>query len=566
MALSIELVEDPRRLAELTDAWTELARQSGEGALLRGPAWIQPWFQRFGAALEATLHVVVGWDGAHLVGLAPLYTRYARLGPGVRTREVRLLGDAGPRPPALDLLAVAGFEERFAHLLAHHFGAEGARPWDVIDLAPLRDPSRARAHLAEKLDVSGRKVDTQDAGSTLVVTLAGAAVGHDSLPPADPDARVVEATAVEKGLVALRRLSRVEWADRDEPSPFADLESTRFLADVLGALGPRGQARLARLDDAHGEALAAMIIVDDAPRAVCVGLAVDPEARAAGTRLLSAEARAAAERGLRALDVVVGAADLDPPPLPVSHRRSLRLRAFNATAAGTVARTYSSLRRRAEAAREAPGAAAAGARAAWAKIREAAGAVATYERLHLYRGQLWTRGVVPPSGLSVDELDEAAFDALPPAERQAILERLELDEAYCREKWRRGDLVVIARLAGRPAGIAWCARSAVFVAEIGREVRPGPLECYIHDVYVAADARGRNVAPAMLEDLARRLRQRDVYRAWALIEPANVASTRAFEKAAYASVADVIYARMSVVDKLVLRPPDPEARRLLGLS
>ena len=60
-------------------------------------------------------------------------------------------------------------------------------------------------------------------------------------------------------------------------------------------------------------------------------------------------------------------------------------------------------------------------------------------------------------------------------------------------------------------------------------------------------------------------RQRDVYRAWALIEPSNVASTRAFEKAAYVAVADVIHAKMAVVDKLVIRPPDPEAKRLLGI-
>src|SRR5262249_39797517 len=159
-----------------------------------------------------------------------------------------------------------------------------------------------------------------------------------------------------------------------------------------------------------------------------------------------------------------------------------------------LARTYASIRRRAEAARDAPGAAAAGARAAWTKIREAAASVASYERLHLYRGQLWTRGVVPPDGLTVDEMTAGDLDAMPAAERQAFLQRLELDEVYCREKWRRGDLVVVARLYGRPAGISWCARSAVPVAEIGREVRPGHAECYIHDVFVAPDARGRNVA------------------------------------------------------------------------
>jgi ribosomal protein S18 acetylase RimI-like enzyme len=294
-----------------------------------------------------------------------------------------------------------------------------------------------------------------------------------------------------------------------------------------------------------------------------VALALDPEVSGAA-RLLAEEARAAGDRGLRALDVVMGASEFEPPPLPVSPRRAIRLRAFNNTAAGTVARTYTLVKRRADVYRG-TSVTAASARAAWTKIREAAANVAAYERLHLYRGQLWTRGVEAPSGLEVDEFSQADFDALAPQDRAELVERLDLDETYCREKWRRGDLVVLARLQGRPAGIGWCARSAVYVPEIGREVRPGVGECYIHDVFVAPSARGRNVAPAMLEDLAKRLRARDVYRAWALIEPQNVASTRAFEKATYIPVADVIYARLATADKLVLRPPDPEGKKVLGI-
>ncbi len=375
-----------------------------------------------------------------------------------------------------------------------------------------------------------------------------------------------ERVAVESCLSALRGLSRLDWAARDEASPLADAESTRMLLEVTLAEGERGRARLTRIDGEHGQPAAVALVIDDAPRAVCIALASDPEQHGLAKRLLEEAAHAAAKRGLTALDVVMGAADFDAPGLPSTRRRSLRLRAFNSSTAGTLARTYASFRRHAGAAREAPGAAAAGARAAWTKIREAAAQVASYQRLHLYRGQLWTRGVQPPEGMVCSELTSAGFDALSAHERGALIERLELEESYCREKWRRGDLTVVAYLGGRPAGIAWCARNAVMVAEIGRDVRPGPSECYIHDVFVASDARGRNVAPALLEDLARRLRERDVYRAWALIEPSNVASTRAFEKAAYVAVADVIHARMAVVDKLVIRPPDPEAKRLLGLA
>ncbi len=568
VALALEVIDDPARLSELAPDWEALTQATGEGGLLRGPAWSILWFQHYGPALEARPHVMVGRVDGRVVAIAPFYQRVVRIGPGVKATEIRLLGDAGPRPPALDLIVLAGHEEAFATAVADSFTSAQALPWDVLDFAPLRDPSRARAYLAERLDATGRKVDSQEAGMTITVTLVSAALSPDSLPPPDPHAGVYasDSPSLAKGLTALRRLSRLEWTSRDEASPYADSVGTRMLDALLKLHGPSGKLRLARFEDKHGEVTAAALILDDGPRAVCVAFAVDPEHVADGTRLLTAEARAAAERGLRALDIVTGAAELEPPPLPVTLRRSLRLRAFNTTAAGALARTYSRFRKRADAAKEAPGAAAAGARAAWTRIRDAATTVAGYERLHLYRGELWTRNIGSPDGLKVQELGQESFDALSELERAQVIERLELDEGYCREKWRRGDVAVLAMLGGRPAGIAWCARSAVMVPEIGREVRPGTSECYIHDVFVSPDARGKNVAPAMLEDLARRLRQRDVYRAWALIHPANVASTRAFEKAAYASIGDVIHARVGPVDKLVLRPPDPEGKKLLGIS
>jgi GNAT superfamily N-acetyltransferase len=568
VALALEVIDDPARLSDLAPDWEALVQATGEGTLLRGLAWTNLWLTLYGPALDARLHVIVGRDDGKVVGIAPFYERSVRIGPGVKAKEIRLLGDAGPRPPALDLLVKPGFEEAFATAVGEHFTAASAPAWDVIDFAPLRDPSRARAYLAERLDATGRKVDSQEASMTIAVTLASAALAPDSLPPPDPHAGVYasDGPSLAKGLTALRRLSRLEWTSRDESSPYADPVGTRMLDALIKQHGASGKLRLARFEDKHGEVTAAALLLDDGARAICVALAVDPEHAADGTKLMTAEARAAAERGLRALDIITGAVELEPPPLPATLRRSLRLRAFNTTAAGALARTYSRFRKRADAAKEAPGAAAAGARAAWTRIRDAAATVAGYERLHLYRGELWTRNIGSPDGLKVGEIGQEAFDAQPEAERHQLIERLELDEGYCREKWRRGDLAVLAVLGGRPAGIAWCARAAVMVPEIAREVRPGTSECYIHDVFVAPDARGKNVAPAMLEDLARRLRQRDVYRAWALIHPANVASTRAFEKAAYASVGDVIHARVGPVDKLVLRPPDPEGKKLLGIS
>src|SRR5215813_6704014 len=177
MALSTEIVQDPSRLGSLREAWSALARAGGDGALFRGPDWILPWLASFGPALEASLWTIALHDDGKLVGLAPFYQRTARM-VGMKSREVRLLGDAGPRPPALDLLVAPGYEEGFAEALVAKLSED--KSWDVVDLAPLRDPSRARAFVAEKLDTSGRKVDCQEAGTTVAVALAAASVDADA--------------------------------------------------------------------------------------------------------------------------------------------------------------------------------------------------------------------------------------------------------------------------------------------------------------------------------------------------------------------------------------------------
>ena len=141
-------------------------------------------------------------------------------------------------------------------------------------------------------------------------------------------------------------------------------------------------------------------------------------------------------------------------------------------------------------------------------VQRAVARVATYSTLHLYRGELFTRNV-----RETGEPRRCACARAPRSRRcrrpsaSATSARLDLQEAYCRQKWDRGDTVVLATSRGQPAGIVWCARTPVYVPDIGREVRPGAGECYIHDVYVHPDERGRQVAPAMLDFLARELRR-----------------------------------------------------------
>ena len=569
MTAELTVITELADLLALREPWKELAQVGGRGMLFRGPEWLIPWWHAYHQVLHAQLFVVVGHTDGELVSLAPFYTRVARGTPGVKVREIRLLGDAGPRPPSLDLLAAPGHEERAGIALARFLSSTNA-DWDVVELEPLRDPSAMRAAMVSWMANAGHQVQSKQAAGgarRIALTVAGIDIEKETAPDQLMSAYVDDASALRKGLSALKRLSRLEWADREEASPLADREAAQLFEEVTLQQGKDHRSRLARLDDSTGEAIAVALVVDDDDRAVVLAMAVDPRhlGRKAAQRLLAAEARAAANRGRVALDVVKGAVEYEFPPFPVTQSRALGLRVYGNSKTAAVARTYGAVRKRVEAARDAPGAAAASARAAWAKIRTAAASMASYERLHLYRGELWTQGIEPPDGLELSLCTEADFDALAPRERTETIECLDLDEAYCREKWRRGDLVILARLFQRPAGITWCARESVPVPQLDRTLLLDRSEAYIHDVYVAPQARGRKVAPSMLEFVALELRQRDIYRSWALIGADNVASVRAFEKAAYAAVADVIYAHLGNVDRLIVRPPDPAARKLLGL-
>ncbi len=565
MGIRLELIEEAEILHSLAERWQALADDAEISPLFRGPRWLLAWWRAYQRQLGAELYSLAIFEEERLVGLAPFYRRPGKRSAARKVDEIRLMGDAGPRPPALGLLAEPGYEEQVGHAIADHL-AKHADDWDVVDLQPLEDPSQTRAYMVNRLVTHGRPMDSSSAGSSLRIEVQAPGVpGESQGVDGRASAYVGDAEKLRKGLAALRRLSRLEWACRDEASPYTDRQATHLLEDVALPLGQEGKVRLARFDDQDGEAVAAALVVDDGARAVVLALAIDPESPESVPRLLAAEAQAARSRGCISLDVCAGSSDYEAPKMPSTDRRSVHLCVYGSSKAATIARTYGKVRRRMHAARDAPGAAAAGARAAWSRIRTAASNVAGVDRLHLYRGELWTRGVPSTPGLIMQMFTEADYDAFDKAEREQFLEGLECDEHDIRNTWAGGDIAVLARLNDRPAGIVWCACQRVMVPEVDRFLEIGPGEAYIHDLFVAPQARGRSLAPSILEFLATELRTRDIYKSWALIGSNNIASVRAFEKAAYAAVADIVHAHIAGVDKLVVRPPDVEAKKLLGM-
>jgi ribosomal protein S18 acetylase RimI-like enzyme len=555
--------------------WDELAR-AAEAGLFLSHRWLTAWWRAFHGVDELWVVIVEDESGV-LVGGWPLHLRAPRSG-ALRVAELRVIGDLGGADRSI--LCQPGREAEVTQVLARTLYA--TRGWDVLD-APTTSRALGDAMVRAIVAVDGR-CDRSTVTGRLYLDLPPAS-GWDELARAHRPPRVVAGAVyapaeidVLDGLEQLLRLLRKEWAAREAASPAADPQAVTFLTEMVPELHARGLLRLGLVGLDGAGAIAADLVVHDGERAIQMLRGADPEHVPAGVseQLTFASIEAALRHGARKFEF----ADEDVPWK--SGRGAIdRLRIWNGTTAGRLHRGVTAITGAMKAME--PGARVlspnrqrppSGAWRAFDKLRtatpdvvqRAVARVATYSTLHLYRGELFTRNVREAGELSLSLLSRAQFEAMPEREREEFVTRLDLQEAYCRQKWDRGDTVVLAVASGRPAGILWCARTPVYVPDIGREVRPGVGECYIHDVYVHPDERGRQVAPAMLDFLARELRGRDVYRAWALIERTNVASTRAFEKAAYASVADVVYARMGLASRLIVRPPDLEARAFLGLT
>jgi ribosomal protein S18 acetylase RimI-like enzyme/CelD/BcsL family acetyltransferase involved in cellulose biosynthesis len=564
IGMRCEILHDAEAFRALGPAWDALCASTDAGLFL-SHRWLSAWWRAYRGVDE--LWVLVLRDGEELVAAWPLHLRAPRSGP-IKIAELRLLGDLGGAQRSL--LCRPGDLEPAVGELFDTLGAE--RGWDVLEV-PVTGQRVADA-IEKALAQRGVKSDRAELPGRAYADLP--AITHwDEFLHGRPPSRTLAGALYEaapaaalasRALDELLRLLRKEWAAREAASPASDPQAVQFLHEVVPDLVGRGLARVGLLRLEGAGVIAADLVVRDRDRHVQLLRGADPEHLQAGAvdQLTLASLKAAVEAGARRFEFAP--ADEDTP-LKTAIGRVTRVRAWNTTAVGRLHRGVTSLKGAVKASTASDALKALDRLRAGAPdvVQRAMARVASYATLHLYRGELFTRDVREPDDLTIRLFGRADFDALSEAARDEFATRLDLQAGYCRQKWERGDTVVLAEVSGRPAGIVWCARTAVYVPDIGREVRPGAGECYIHDVYVHPDQRGRQVAPAMLDFLARELRARDVYRAWALIERSNTASTRAFEKAAYASVADVVYARMGLASRLIVRPPDPEARAFLGL-
>ncbi|HPH68992.1 MAG TPA: hypothetical protein PLF40_24730 [Kofleriaceae bacterium] len=246
MSLQLTVLREFAAVQAISQQWDALVAATADigvraGGLFRGPGWLVPWWHAYHETLRAEPYVWVARADGQLVGMLPLYRRTAKFGL-VDITEVRMMGDAGPRPPALDIIAAAGWEQQVGAAFARALIDDGAN-WDLLQLEPLAEPSNARANLVSRLASAGYSVESSEsAGGAHRIALA--------LAPSDStDGSGVVTTFGEdldklrKGMSSLRRLSRLEWAERDEHSPLADAEAAALLEEVTLGWGRESRVR-----------------------------------------------------------------------------------------------------------------------------------------------------------------------------------------------------------------------------------------------------------------------------------------------------------------------------------
>ncbi len=571
--MAATILENQADWQALQPSWDALWARTQAPLSLRW-LWLDAYHQAFSA--HEKLQIVVDRREGELHLGWPLYLATPHLRGSLRLGlgELRLIGDVGGVQRSL--LVMPGDEERAAESLVECLGKHSG--WHLVE-APIMSRRMVEA-LERAATRHGGLVERAELYGRPYVELPRQS-RPDYLDANWPPGRAGLSVSRVEGAEAQRALVELVRQKGSEGATVLVTELERFLGRVQPTLEREGTGWIRVVKDLDQRVVGASWVVAEHDRHVELLRAVAPhlgesDAAAAADALIHESLREMFEAGCRRFELCD-----DEAPHKSARTRIQRVRLWSGSTVGRLRRSVESLgRSRADRPADllSPG------RAQWLRlspgwraldsisapeaglVRKAVQRVVNVTTMHLYRGELFVTDEAPADGPTLALLGAADFERLRPIEQDTLLGRLELDLPAMRGKWQRGDTAVLASVDGRPAGIGWFTRSAVLVPAIERPIRPAAGEAYIFDLFVCPEERGRGVAPAMLRFIAARLRELDVYRAWALIERSNSASTRAFERAGWASVADVLYAKMGLTTRLVLRPPDPEAQRLLGVE
>jgi CelD/BcsL family acetyltransferase involved in cellulose biosynthesis len=145
------VLSDVAALGRLRPAWAELLERSDSNETTLSPTWLLAWWRVFGGTGGRKLCTVAIFDGARLIGLAPLLLRWHWYRPGIPFRRIEALGSGEDEADEicseyLTVIAERGAEERVMRTLATAIAKGAFGAWDEL-LIPWMDGSKAAPEL-----------------------------------------------------------------------------------------------------------------------------------------------------------------------------------------------------------------------------------------------------------------------------------------------------------------------------------------------------------------------------------------------------------------------------------
>jgi CelD/BcsL family acetyltransferase involved in cellulose biosynthesis len=350
--LSLVVLTEPADLEATRTRWAELLERSATNQPSQSPLWLLPWWKTFGALDGRQLRACLFYDGARLVGLAPLLIRQHRYPPGIPLRRLELLasGEAEEDEICSDYLnpiAERGYEVAVARALARGLASGVLGAWEEVMLRPLDGDAPIAQALVTALADQGYGVEAQELPPSWYIPLPGrwedylASLGSSerymvrrSLRDFDTWAagqarveRVTSAAELSRGVGILLALHEQRWRADAQGGVFASQRFKAFHDAVLPELLARGALELIWMQVGERPvAVAYNIVWNNKVHFYQGGRAMDlPKGIRPGIVLHAHAIRGAIEAGRQEYDFLAGAAQYKRQ-MGLQARRNLEVR------------------------------------------------------------------------------------------------------------------------------------------------------------------------------------------------------------------------------------------------
>ena len=165
--LRLEVLTDEGALSRCVGPWEALLSSCPDAQIASSPLWLTTWWQVFSALGGRQLRLVLFWQGADLVGFAPLLLRLRWSKIGLPFRRLELLGTGEPEEHEIAtdygaVLAAPGYEKGVARALATALAEGRLGPWDELGLTSVDASSPIQSDLTRALERLGLPVSRRD--------------------------------------------------------------------------------------------------------------------------------------------------------------------------------------------------------------------------------------------------------------------------------------------------------------------------------------------------------------------------------------------------------------------